>query len=189
MPPTVLSAAVQEIPADDALAAAVVLDELPREVLLVDRDVALDELLVEHLDQHVAGDVRGVDGARRAGGAERPLRELAVLAAREERAPVLELVDVAGRLAAEDLDRVLVADVVGALDGVEGVDLRRVLGGVPERRVDAALGRAGVAAGRVELRDHADVRAGIVGLDRGAHAGAAGADDQDVVRRFHGGGR
>ena len=68
-------------------------------------------------------------------------------------------------------------------------DLGRVLGGVAERRVDAALGGAGVAAGRVELRDHADVGAGIVGLDRGAHAGAAGADDQDVVGRFHGGGR
>ena len=64
-------------------------------------------------------------------------------------------------------------------------DLRRVLGGVPERRVDAALGRAGMAAGRVELRDHADVRACVVGLDGRAHAGAAGADDQDVVRCFH----
>ena len=95
LPPTVLQAAVQEIPADDALAAAVVLDELPGEVLLVDLDVALHELLVEHLDQHVAGDVGGEDRARRAGGAERPLRELAVLAPREERAPVLELVDVA----------------------------------------------------------------------------------------------
>ena len=119
-----LEPAVQQVPADDALAAAVVLDELPGEVLLVDRDVALHELLVEHLDQHVAGDVGREHGARRAGGAERPLREPAVVAAREERAPVLELVDVAGRLAREDLDRVLVAEVVGALDRVEGVRLR-----------------------------------------------------------------
>ena len=184
-PPTVLQAAVQKIPADDALAAPVVLDELPGEVLLVHGDVALHELLVEHLDQHVAGDVGRVDGARRAGGAERALRELAVVAPREERAPVLELVDVAGRLAGEDLDRVLVAEVVGALDGVEGVDLRRVLGGVPERRVDAALGGAGMAARRVQLRDHADVRACVVGLDGCAHARAAGADDQDVVGCFH----
>ena len=75
LPPTVLMPAVQQVPADDALAAAVVLDELPREVLLVHGDVALDELLVEHLDQHVAGDVGREDGARRAGGAERALRE------------------------------------------------------------------------------------------------------------------
>jgi hypothetical protein len=37
----------------------------------------------------------------------------------------------------------------------------------------------------VQLRDHGDVRARVVGLDRGAHAGAAGADDQDVVLRDH----
>ena len=80
LPPTVLQPAVQQIPADDALAAAVVLDELPGEVLLVDGDVALHELLVEHLDQHVAGDVGREHGARRAGGAERPLREPAVVA-------------------------------------------------------------------------------------------------------------
>jgi hypothetical protein len=49
--------------------------------------------------------------------------EPAVLAAREVRAPVLELEDVLRRLAREDLDRVLVAEVVGALDRVVGVDL------------------------------------------------------------------
>ena len=185
LPAEELQAAVQEVPADDALAAAVVLDQAPREPLVVDLDVALHELLVEHLDQDVAGDVRRVDRARGAGGAERALRELPVLAAREERAPVLELVDVARRLAREDLDRVLVAEVVGALDGVEGVRLRIVVARVPERRVDAALGRAGVAARRVELRDHGDVRARVVRLDRGAHTGAAGADDQDVVLRDH----
>ena len=95
-------------------------------------------------DEHVTGDVGRIRGARRARGAERPLRDAAVLGAREDGAPVLELVDVAGRLVAEDLDRVLVAEVVGALDGVEGVDLRVVLGGVPERGVDPALGGAGV---------------------------------------------
>ena len=92
LPPTRLQPAVQQIPADDALAAVVVDDELPREELLVDLDVALADLLVQHLDEHVAGDVGRVDRARRAGGAERALREPAVVAAREERAPVLELV-------------------------------------------------------------------------------------------------
>ena len=57
-----------------------------------------------------------------------------------------------------------------------------VLGGVAERRVDPALGRAGVAPRRVQLRDDADVRARVEGLDRGTHAGAAGPDDDDVVR-------
>ena len=180
-----LQAAVQDVPADHALAAVVVDDELPGEVLLVDLEVALHHLLVEHVDEDVAGDVGRVGGARLAGGAERPLRDPAVLGAREDGAPVLELVDVVGRLVAEDLDRVLVAEVVGALDRVEGVLLGIVLGGVPERRVDAALGGAGVAADRMDLRDERDVRARVVCLDGGAHAGAAGADDQHVVLRFH----
>jgi hypothetical protein len=108
---------------------------------------------------------------------------------REEGAPVLELVDVAGRFAAEDLDRILVADVVRALDRVEGVAFGRVLGCVSKRRVDAALGGSRVAAGRVQLRDHADGRACVVCLDGGAHPCAAGTDDQDIVARFHRGGR
>jgi hypothetical protein len=46
-----------------------------------------------------------------------------------------------------------------------------------------------MAARRVQLRDHPDGRSGVVGLDRGAHACAAGTDDQHVVTRFHGEGR
>src|SRR5919108_1255112 len=154
-----LQPAVEEVPADDALAAVVVHDELPREELLVDLQVALHDLLVEDLDQHVAGDVGRVRRPRRARGAERALRDPAVLGAGEDGAPVLELVDVARRLLAQDLDRVLVAEVVGALDGVEGVDLRVVLGGVPERRVDPALRRTGVATRGMDLRDEGDVGA------------------------------
>ena len=182
-------AAVEQVPGDHALAAALVLDELPDEELLVDAQVALHHLLVEHVDEHVAGDVGRVGRARLAGGAERPLRDPPVLGAREDRAPVLELVDVVRRLVAEDLDRVLVAEVVGALDRVEGVLLGVVLGGVAERRVDPALGRAGVAARRVDLRDERDVGARVVRLDGRAHARAAGPDDEHVVLGFHRGGR
>ena len=69
-----LHAAVQQIPADDARAASVVLDEAKGEVLLEDDEPLLHplrELLEEHLDQDVPGDVGRVDGPRRAGGAER----------------------------------------------------------------------------------------------------------------------
>ena len=133
----------------------------------------------------MTGDVCGVDRARRAGCAEGTLRKPAVVPAREERPPVLELDDVAGRLAGEELYGVLVAEIVGALDGVVGVDLRRVLGRVSERGVDPALGRSGMRAGRVQLRDHRDVRPGVVGLDGRAHARAAGADHEDVVLSDH----
>ena len=176
---------MEEIPGDHALAAILVDHELPGEELLVDRDVALDELLVENLDQDVARDVGREDRPRRAGRAERALRELPVVGAREDRPPLLELVDVERRLAREDLDRVLVAEVVRALDGVEGMDLGAVLAGVPEGRVDPALGRAGVAAGRVELRDDRDVRARVVRLDRGAHPRATRPDHEYVVLRLH----
>src|SRR4029077_14987010 len=103
-----LHAAVEEGPADRALATPVVLDEVPGEVLLVRRDLALHHLLVQHVEEDVARDVGRVCRTRMAGGAERALRDPAVLGAAEDRSPALELVDVLGRLFAEDLDRVLV---------------------------------------------------------------------------------
>jgi hypothetical protein len=180
-----LQAAVQQVPADHALAAVVVDHELPGEVLLVDGDVPLHQLLVEHLDQDVTGDVGRVDGPRRAGRPEGTLRHPAVVAPGEVGAPVVELVDVERGLVAQDLDRVLVAEEVGALDGVVGVLLGIVVAGVPERRVDPALRGPGVAAGRVELRDHADVGSGIECGDGGAHSGATGPHDEHVVLRLH----
>jgi hypothetical protein len=121
-----LQAAVQKIPGDDALAAVVVHHELPGEELLVHLEVSLHHLLVEDMDQDVAGDVGRIRCPRRSGSAEGALRDAPVLGPREDRAPVLELVHVTGRLGAEDLDRVLVTQVVGALDRVEGVLLRAV---------------------------------------------------------------
>ena len=182
-----LDAAVHQVPRDDAGAAAAVDHEPEREELLVDDHAfghPLLQLLVEHLDQDVPGDVGRVDGARRAGGTERPLVEPPVGVAREHAAPVLELVDVARRLGREDLDRVLVAEVVGALDRVERVLLGAVLGLVAEGGVDATLRRAGVAPRRMQLRDDGDLRAPVVRLDGGTHAGAPGADDEDVVGRL-----
>src|SRR5205823_1297489 len=127
----------------------------------------------------------GVGRARLAGCAERALRDSPVLGPREDRTPVLELVDVAGSLVAEDLDRVLVTEVVGPLDRVVGVLLGAVLGGVAERCVDPALGRAGVAPHGVDLREKRDVGTRIVRLDGRTHARAAGTDDEDVVLGLH----
>ena len=183
--PDCLQPAVQQIPGDHALAAVVVDHELPREELVVGRNVALQHLLVEDVDQDVPRDVRCVRSPRLARRAERALRDAAVLRPREDGTPVLELVDVVRRLLAEDLDRILVAQVVRALDRVVGMLLRAVLGGVAERGVDPALGRAGVAADRVDLREERDIGALVESLDRGAHSGAAGTDDQDVVSGFH----
>ncbi len=129
MPVSSFDAAVQQIPADDAGAPSVVDHQAEREVLLEHDEPLVHpllQLLVEHLDQDVTRDVRRVHGAGRAGGAEGTLVELALRVAGEDAAPVLELVDVARRLGGEDLDRVLVAEVVRALDRVEGVRLGAV---------------------------------------------------------------
>ena len=176
-----LNAAVQQVPGGDADTALAVGHQVEREPLLVHGDAALDQLLVEHVQQHVAGDVSGVAGARRAARAERALGDAAVLGAREDRAHVLELVDVARALGAHHRDRVLVAQVVGALDGEEGVVLGAVFAGVSERGVDAALGRAGVAAGGMQLGDDTDVGAIPGRLDRSAHARKPRADHHHVV--------
>ena len=104
-----LQAAAEQVPADDALAAVVVDHEAPGEVLVVDLELPARELFVEDLEEDVAGDIGRVRRPRRAGGAEGALGDPAVLGAGEDGAPVLELVHVARRLLAEDLDRVLVA--------------------------------------------------------------------------------
>ena len=59
----------------------------------------------------------------------------------------------------------------------------------PRAALMPPFGRAGMTPGRVELRDDADVGACVVSLDRRAHSGTAGADDEDVVRSFHSNGR
>ena len=79
---------------------------------------------------------------------------------------------------------VLVCQVVGALDGVEGVLCRRVVGAVGivgQRRVDAALRGPRVAAAGVHLREHRHVDALLLGLDGGAQAGQAAAHDDELM--------
>ena len=134
--------------------------EVERVVLVVEVDAELDAVLEQRLQDHVAGAVGGVAGPahRRlavvAGvAAEAALVDLAVGRAVERQAHVLEVEDRVDRLLREDLGGILVDEVVAALDGVEGVPLPGVLFDVGERRGHAALRRARVGAGRVELRD------------------------------------
>ena len=128
--------------------------------LVEEVDAEPDAVLEQRLQDHVAGAVGGVAGAadRRlavvAGvAAEAALVDLALGRAVERQAHVLEVDDRVDGLLREDLGRVLVDEVVAALDGVEGVPLPAVLLDVGERRGHAALRRARVGAGGVELRD------------------------------------
>ncbi len=130
------------------------------------------------------GPVGGVAGAREAGPAERALRDAPVGEPAEVGAPVLHLEDSLRRLPREDLRARLVGQIVGTLDGVEGVSLPRVVAAVrvvAERGVDSALGRAGVRPYRVDLRHDRDVASRIVHGDRRSEAGQAAADYQCIV--------
>ena len=146
-----------------------------------------DVTLVKRVQQGVAGTVGGRTGARHGLLAqvgrvapERTLVDGAVGVAVERHAEVLELVDDLGRLAAHEFDGVLVTEVVGALDGVEHVPVPVVLAHVAQRGSDAALCRHRVRTGGEHLGEHGDVVAGLGQLQRAAHAGATGTDDDRV---------
>ncbi len=158
--------------------------------LVEELDVVLDAVLVQRLQDHVAGAVRGV--ARPAHGglavvagvsAEPALVDASLGGAVERHAHLLEVQHRVDGFLAHDLDGVLVGEVVAALDGVEGVPLPVVIFDVGQRRAHSALRRAGVAAGRVQLRQHCGA-CPRTGLDRGPHARASCADDHDVVAMF-----
>ena len=136
------------------------------------------------MQDRLAGDVGHVVGARGAGAAEGALAQPPLLVAVEGHAEVLELEQLLGRLAAHDLDGVLVAQVVRALDRVEGVRLPGVLG--VERGVDAALGRVRMGADRVDLGDDAHGCALLRRGEGGALAGQSGSYDKDVVMGHRG---
>src|ERR1041385_4466682 len=119
--------AVVEVERDDAAAAAfVVHDQVDGEVFDEELRRVSQRLAVHGVQHGVAGAVGGRAGALRRAlaemrghAAERPLIDLAVfLSPRERHAPVLELIDRGGRLANHVFDGVLVAEPVGALDGV-----------------------------------------------------------------------
>ena len=78
---------------------------------------------------------------------------------------------------------VLVGEVVAALDGVEGVPLPVVFLHVRQCGTHAALGRAGVAAGGVELGQYGRAGTGA-SFDCRTHACATGADDDHVITMF-----
>src|SRR5690606_34076525 len=104
--------------------------------------------------------------------AERPLIDLAVLGPREGHAVVLELVDRGRRFAAEIFDRVLVAEPIGALDGVVHVPTPVILAHIAERSSDAALGGNRVAACREHFRNAGGLQSRLARAERRTQPGA-----------------
>ena len=83
-------------------------------------------------------------------------------------------------LAAHELDGVLVAEPVRALDRVVHVPVPVIFLGVAQRRGDTALRRDGMRARRENLGQHGGLESGLGQLDRGTQAGAAGTDDDRI---------
>ena len=121
-----LELAVAHVVSDDAGPDTVVDRKRGAEILFVDFDAEALELLPERVQNHEARDVGRIARARRTGAAERPLRDPPIRHAREDAAAMFEPNDLVRRIFAHRFDRVLVAEIIGALDRIEGVRLRRV---------------------------------------------------------------
>ena len=182
--------AIVELQRHDAAAGAVLVHhQVDGEILDEELGRMLERLAVQRVQHGVAGAVGGSGRAlrRRAlavfGGhaAERALIDAAVLRAAERNAVVLELVDRLGRVAAEIFDGVLIAQPVGALDGVVHMPAPVVRAHVAERGGDPALGRDRVRAGGEYLGDAGRLEARLGATERRPQARTAGADDHHVI--------
>ena len=126
--------------------------------LVEEDDPVLDRLLIEGLQDHVAGPVGGVTGPLHRRLAELPgvaaelaLGDLALGRPGEGQAHMLEFVDRLDDFMSEGLGDILIGQVVTPLDGVEGVPLGPVLADVAERRPHPPLSGPRMRAGGVEL--------------------------------------
>jgi hypothetical protein len=113
--------------------------------------------------------------------AERSLQDPAVPCPVEHGSPGLELTDPVRGFHRVELGHSRVVQQLPADHRVPEVRLPRVLGvNVGEGRRDAALGHHRVGLAEQRLAHEPDARPRVVGLDRRAEPGAAGANDEDV---------
>lgn len=140
-------------------------------------------LLKERVDHRVAGAVLEVSGACMGVAAHLALMEMAVILAVVGIAHVVHLIDVLAGALDEVLDGILVAEVVAALYGIEGMRLEAVVR-VRDARdaVHATLCHRRGRTRRHELRQHGNLEVLVLRCsERGAHAGTTAADDQNIV--------
>ena len=93
---------------------------------------------------------------------------------------MFQLVNGFWRPAAEIFDGVLVAEPIGALDGVVHVPAPIVLAHIAERGRNAALSRHGMAAGRKDFGDAGDLETLFCRFQGCAKPCATCPDDDDV---------
>ena len=177
-----------EIECDDAAALAVFHDEVDREIFDEEFGFVFDRLLIERVQHRMAGAIRCGAGALRDALAvlrrhatERTLVDPAVRSARKRHAVVFEFDHGGGRLFAHELDGILVAEPVGAFDGVVEVIAPVVLAHVAERSRDTALRRDRVATRREYFGDASGREPRLGETERRAQTRTARADHDDVV--------
>jgi hypothetical protein len=143
--------------------------------LFVNLDAGFENLIVERYEQRLPGDIADEIGARLRRAAKGSRSKLAVGRAEKDYAHVLELDDVARRFLTHHLDGILVGEIIAAFDRVEGVRFPAIR--LADRRVDAALRSARMAANRMNLRDDCHVGTGTRRFQRGTHARQPRAQD------------
>ena len=115
---------------DRAGALAILDDQVEYEPLLVHAHSGPHNLLVQNMEKRLSGEVGDEERAGFALPSKGARAQATLFVAAEGDAVVLHLDHLGARLAAHHLDGVLVAEVVGSLDGVVGVvapgRLRRV---------------------------------------------------------------
>ena len=187
--PEAVDGAVFQVPGDHPAAGAfLVHDQVEGEVFDEELHVVLQRLLIQRVQDGVAGAVGGGAGAHRRRlavilhvAAERALVDAAVLGAAERHAVVFQLVNRRDGRAAHVFDGVLIAQPVRPFHGVVHVPAPVVLAHVAERGADAALRRDGVAAGGEHLGDAGGGQPGRADAEGGAQPRPAGAHHHHVI--------
>jgi len=163
-------------------------DQVEREVFHEELDLVLQALLIQRVQNGMAGAVGRRTGAHRRGlavilhmAAEGALVNAAILGAGEGHAVMFELNDRGDRLAAHIFDGVLVTQPIRALDGVIHVPAPVILAHIAQGRADAALGGHRVAARGEDFGDAGGFEAGGPHAEGGAQTGAAGAHHHHVI--------
>ena len=115
---------------------------------------------------------------------ERTLVDAALLGAGERQAHVLELEHGLRADGAHVLDSVLVADIVGTLDGIVHMPAPVIVRiGRSDGAGDATLSGNGVRTSRENFGDHSGLVTGLGQLQRRAHTGATATNDDGVKRK------
>ncbi|MNV10168.1 hypothetical protein D3C71_1006820 [compost metagenome] len=164
-----------------------VADQVQRHPFDEEVGLGLHVLLVQRVQHGVAGAVSCSAGALHGlfamvgrVAAKWALVDRAIGIAVKRHAEVFKLVHNLGCFTAHELDGVLVAQPVGALDGVVEVVVPVVFGHVAQRCAHAALCSHGVRTGGENLGQRGHIQACAGEFKRGTHAGAACADDDDI---------